>query len=194
MKATINKEKLKSSLLLCVFLLFFNILFSTAIFLLIWYWAIPNICIMFSTFKTHLESLSIESAAVVKDTFFCIGAYIAIFPSAIIACRLSKKRKKEFFDYSKGRSSYIDGLKYYIARYGIYDTVCISITIVLSVILYAFAGNMLVAKFFPTAYYMFEKLGLILGLVVMLLSTNLSMLCGVFFSQKKWRAEYFFGE
>ena len=136
MKTKTNKEGLKSSIVTCFFILLFNFLFSIVAFLLFWYWMIPNISTIVPALKTYLESLSDEFLPIVYDIVYSISACIAIFPSAIFAYRISKKRKKEFLAYSKGRISYLDGIKYYIARYGVYDIICTLVLIILLAFIY----------------------------------------------------------
>lgn len=194
MKAKTNKEGLKSSIVTCFFILLFNFLFSIVAFLLFWYWMIPNISTIVPALKTYLESLSDEFLPIAYDIVYSISACIAIFPSAIFAYRISKKRKKEFLAYSKGRISYLDGIKYYIARYGVYDIICTLVLIILLAFIYMIAGDVFIVRFFPLAFCMFSRLGIIFGFIVSLILTTLSMFCGIFFSQKKWRAEYFISE
>ena len=194
MKIKINKELLKSSVLTCFFVVLFNFFFSIIAFLLIWYWVIPNISTIVPVLKKYLESLSDEFLPIAYDIVYAISACIAIFPSAISAYRMSKKRKKEFLAYSKGCISYIDGIKYHIAQYGVYDIICTSALIILLTFIYMIAGDVFIVRFFPLVFCMFSRLGIILGFIVSFIFTALSMFCGIFFSQKKWRAEYFISE
>ena len=59
MKTKISIDKLKSSIIVCFFMVLLNFLFSMAVFLLIWYWAMPNISFLIPPLKTWLESLGI---------------------------------------------------------------------------------------------------------------------------------------
>lgn len=191
MKIKINKESLKSSFTICFFTLLFNFVFWYFSFFIIWYWAIPNICTIVPIFKTHLESLSDEILPVAYNIVYSIGSVISIFPSTILAYRISKKRKKDFLSQTKGRISYVDGINYHFTKHGLSDLIFSSITIILPTLIYIIASKSPLIRFFPTAFYMLNSLGVIFGFLVTTLLTALAMFCGIFFSQKKWRAEYF---
>ena len=187
----INKKGLKSSVITCFFVILFNFVFSILAFLLVWYWAIPNICMIVPNFKVYFESLDEELLPIAYNIIYSIGACIAIFPSTLLAYRVSRKRQKEFLDYSKGCISYSDGLKYHFMQYGLLDGICIlSVTVLLAVI-YMAAGDIFIVRVFPIAFNMFSNLGTIFGILVTAVLTGLSMIFGAFFAQKKWRAQYF---
>ena len=189
-----STKTIKGSLKTCFFVLLFNFLFSMVAFFLIWYWAIPNVCIIVPALETQLESLDDTKLALCTDIVSAIGACLAIFPTGTFAYRISKQKKKDFFAYSKGRISYTDGIKFHFRKYGSSDILCLSCVIVLLTLLYAFVGDIVVIRVFPVAFWMFEYLGVLLGCLATIVFTGLSMLYGVFSAQKKWRAEYFIGE
>lgn len=194
MKTKITAKGIKSSIIVCFFMLLFNFLFSMLAFLLIFYWAIPNLSTIFPTLKAYFESLDEEIMPVVYDIVYLISACIAVFPGTTLAYRIAKTRKKEFLAYSKGRISYADGIRYHLAEYGACDILCTSCIIILLAITYMLAGDVFIVRFFPLAFNLFKSLGIVLGFLVTAILTGLSMLCGVLFSQKKWRARYFLGE
>ena len=104
-----------------------------------------------------------------------------------------QKEKKDFFAYSKGRISYADGIKYHVATYGAYDFASVGIMTLLLAILFALAGESFIVRAFPVLFTMLNALGVV-GLLVAALLIGAAMIMGIFFSQKKWRAEYFMNE
>ena len=103
-------------------------------------------------------------------------------------------RKKDFLAHSKGKISYIDGIKYHFVEYGFLDLFYgLGMVIVLAII-YSIAGDIFVVRVFPIAFTMFRSFGMVAGPIVAIISVCISMLSGIFFSQKKWRAEYFINE
>ena len=194
MKLKPDKRKLKNSIVVCLFMLLFNFLFSSLCYLLIWYWAIPNISTVLPIFKKWIESLGDDVLPFAYDFLYAVSACIAVFPSAVLAYGLSKTRRKEFIAYSKARISYLDGIKYHGIEYGLYDLACSFGLVMVLAIVYAFAGDVFIVKCFPIALTMFQSLGSILGTMVTVILTGVAMLAGIFFSQKKWRAEYFINE
>lgn len=187
----INKKYLKSSLVTCFFVILFNFVFSILAFLLVWYWAIPNVCMVAPDFKLYFESLNEELLPVAYNIIYSIGSCIAIFPSTLFAYRVSKTRRKEFCDYSKGRISYKNGLKYHFMQYGVIDGICILSVTALLAIVYMAAGDIFIVRVFPIAFNMFSNFGTVFGILVTVVLTGLSMIFGAFFAQKKWRAQYF---
>ena len=194
MKTKISIDKLKSSIIVCFFMVLFNFLFSMAVFLLIWYWAMPNISFLIPPLKTWLESLGDETLPVAYDILYAVSSLIAVFPSTTLAFRISKKRKKEFLADSKGRISYANGIKYHIYKYGAYDLASISVLTLILTIVYMIAGDVFVVRVFPIVFTMVQALGGIIGFVVVIILICASMIVAMFFSQKKWRAEYFLNE
>lgn len=190
----INLPSFRSSIITCFCVLLFNFLFSMIAFLLIWYWAIPNVFTVLPALETRLESMNDEKLTLMSDAIYAVGACLTMVPSTAFAYRISKQRKKAFFAYSKGRISYVNGIKLHFQEYGFSDIVCMASIIVLLTILYTMAGDVIAVRFFPMAFWMFEYLGVVLGFLTATVLTALSMLCGVFFSQKRWRAEYFIGQ
>ena len=194
MKSKLDKRKLKNSIVVCLLMLLFHFLFSSLCYLLIWYWAIPNLCTVFPIFKQWIESLGNDALPVAYDVLYAVSACIAVFPGAVLAYGLSKKRRKEFIAYSKARISYWDGIKYHGMEYGRYDLACSFGLVMILAIVYLIAGDVFIVRCFPIAFTMFQSLGIILGTIVAVLLTGAAMLAGIFFSQKKWRAEYFVNE
>ena len=172
----------------------FNFLFSMTVFLLIWYWAMPNISFLIPPLKTWLESLGDETLPIAYDILYAVSSLIAVFFSTTLAFRISKKRKKEFLAHSKGRISYIEGIKYHIRQYGAYDLAIISAVALILTIIYVAAGDVFIVRAFPIVFTMVQALGGILGVIVSMTFICLSIIVAIFFAQKKWRAEYFLNE
>ena len=197
MKTKINKDTLKSSIAVSAIMLLFNLIFSFLGMILISYWLLPNLCGVLPSLENYFNFLDDAGMERMNDIIYFISSCIAIFPGAIFAYRLSKKRKKEFLKHSKGRISYLDGINYHIREYGLTDVLCMSVIIVIFGSLRLMAGNAGIVKVFPIAFNTFNTfniLGFILGLLLTVVLAGLSMLCGIFFSQRRWRAEYFFEE
>lgn len=176
------------------FVVLFNFLFSTLCFFLLWYWLVPKAFPFFPRFALYLQNLDDDSLLKAYDIFYTVGSLLAIFPSAVVAYRLSKQRKKEFLKYSGGRISYGAGLQYHLTEYGASDGIAIAAVTLLFAILTALMGNGFIARIFPLALYMCRFLGVLLGFFVTAVLTLGSAFGGVFFAQKKWRAEHFVGE
>lgn len=194
MKTKIRIDSLKSSIIVCFFMVLFNFLFSMTVFLLIWYWAMPNISFLIPPLKTWLESLGDETLPIAYDILYAVSSLIAVFFSTTLAFRISKKRKKEFLAHSKGRISYIEGIKYHIRQYGAYDLAIISAVVLILTIIYVAAGDVFIVRAFPIVFTMVQALGGIIGFIVAMILICASMIAAIFFSQKKWRAEYFLNE
>ena len=194
MKTKISIDSLKSSIIVCFFMVLFNFLFSMTVFLLIWYWAMPNISFLIPPLNTWLESLGDETLPIAYDILYAVSSLIAVFFSTTLAFRISKKRKKEFLAHSKGRISYIEGIKYHIRQYGAYDLAIISAVALILTIIYVAAGDVFIVRAFPMVFTMVQALGGILGVIVSMTFICLSIIVAIFFAQKKWRAEYFLNE
>ena len=194
MKTKISIDSLKSSIIVCFFMVLFNFLFSMTVFLLIWYWAMPNISFLIPPLNTCLESLGDETLPIAYDILYAVSSLIAVFFSTTLAFRISKKRKKEFLAHSKGRISYIEGIKYHIRQYGAYDLAIISAVALILTIIYVAAGDVFIVRAFPIVFTMVQALGGILGVIVSMTFICLSIIVAIFFAQKKWRAEYFLNE
>ena len=194
MKTKISIDSLKSSIIVCFFMVLFNFLFSMTVFLLIWYWAMPNISFLIPPLNTWLESLGDEALPIAYDILYAVSSLIAVFFSTTLAFRISIKRKKEFLAHSKGRISYIEGIKYHIRQYGAYDLAIISAVALILTIIYVAAGDVFIVRAFPIVFTMVQALGGILGVIVSMTFICLSIIVAIFFAQKKWRAEYFLNE
>ena len=197
MKTKIDKDTLKSSIAVSAIMLLFNLIFSFLGMILIWYWLLPNLCSVLPSLENYFNFLDDAGMERMNNIIYFISSCIAIFPSAVFSYRLSKKRKKEFLKHSKGRISYPDGIKYHIREYGLTDALCMSVIIVIFGSLRLMAGNAGIVKVCPIAFNTFNTfniLGFVLGLLLTLVLAGLSILFGIFFSQRRWRAEYFFEE
>lgn len=194
MKIKIGKDDLKSSLILSFFIFLFDLLFSVLGMLFIWSWLFPKVCVFVPEFETYLEFLDEAEMAKINNIVYLVSTCLAMLPSAIFAYRISKKRKKKFIQYSKARISYADGLKYYTQEYAFSDAVCMFAIILLLALCYIFAGNTWIIRNIPMIFYPFSTLGVLLGFILLMLVTSASMLGGVFFAQRRWRAEHFFEE
>ena len=194
MKTKISKYALQSSLILSFFIFLFNLLFSVLIMLVIWYWGFPKVCVIAPKFEHYLEFLDDAGMTNINNIVYLVSTCLAMLPSAILAYRISKKRKKEFIKYSKARISYSDGLKYHIQEYGFSDAVCMLAIIGVLTLCYIFAGNTWIIRNIPMIFYPFSILGILIGFVLVIALTGISMLGGIFFAQRRWRAEHFFEE
>ena len=190
MNTKLSKEKLKSSIITSLLTVLLSFIFLYVAFFLIWYWIMPKLCVIIPPLKTYIESLNDSALPDAYNIVLSISSCIAIFPGAIISHSVSKKRKKEFLAYSNGRISYVNGIKFHIAEYGLSDIISISLIIIVSVILFLVNGT----GFFPIAFYMLKNLGVVLGLIVTILWVTLSIFFGIFFSQKKWKVQHFIDE
>ncbi len=194
MKTKFSKDALQSSLILSFFIFLFNLLFSALIMLVIWYWVFPKVCVIAPKFEHYLEFLDDAGMTKISNIIHLISTCLAMFPSAILAYRISKKRKKEFIKYSKARISYSDGLKYYISEYAFSDAVSMFALIVILTFGYMITGNSWIIRNIPMIFYPFSILGILIGFVLVIALTGISMLGGIFFAQRRWRAEHFFEE
>lgn len=194
MKTKIDKVTLKSSLTVSFFILVFNLLFSTLGIVFIWSWLLPKVCVFVPELETYLEFLDDAGRTNINNIVYLVSACLAMLPSAILAYRISKKRKKEFIKHSKARISYTGGLKYHIQEYGFSDAVCMLAIIGVLTLCYIFAGNTWIIRNIPMIFYPLSTLGIILGVLLVVVLTGISMLGGIFFAQRRWRAEHFFEE
>ena len=194
MKTKISIDKIKKSIIFCLFVVLFNFIFSIAVFLLIWYWLIPNVSVVIPPLKVWLQSLDDDVLPIAYDIVYAVSSLFAIFPGSTLALRISKKRKKDFLAHSKGRISYIEGIKYHIRQYCAYDLAIISAVVLILTIIYVAAGDVFIVRAFPIVFTMVQALGGILGVIVSMTFICLSIIVAIFFAQKKWRAEYFLNE
>ena len=190
MKLKISKENLKSSVITSVIMLLFSFAFLYVIFFLSWYWIMPKLCVIIPALKTYIESLNDSALPKAYNVVLSISSCISLFVSTTLAYSVSKQRKKNFLTHSKGLISYSDGIKYHIVEYGFSDLICMSAAIIASLIFYFTNGT----GFFPTAFYMFKNFGVVLGLIATAILTVASMICGIFFSQRRWKVQYFIDE
>ena len=192
MKTNVTKDKLKVSFATAFWVILFNFLFSIVCFFLLWYWLIPKTFPLFPNFAYYLQHMDDDSLLKAYDIFYTVGSILAIFPSVVVAYRLSGRRKKDFLKISGGRISYGEGIRYHLTEYGISDGIAFATMSLLGIILAVAMGRSL--KVFPLALYMYLALGAPLGFIVTVVVIISSAFGGVFFAQKKWRADYFVGE
>ena len=193
MKNSVSKDKLKASFYIAFLTILFNLLLTTVFFFLLWYWLIPKAFPLFPNFARYLQGLDDDSLLIAYDVVYTAGSVLAIFPGMFLAYRMSKPWKKAFLAYSNGRISYSEGMRYHLTEYGASDGIALTVTaIAFTIAAVAFNGG--VAKLFPLVFYLCRSLGGALGWGVSVILLFGSALVGVFFAQRKWRAEYFVGE
>ncbi len=193
MKRKITKEKMKASLATVLRAVLFNYLLTAVCFFLLWYWVTPKIFPLFPHFAEYLQNLDDDGLLVAYDIFYAISSVLAIFPGMCLAYRLSGRRKKDFFKHSDGRISYAEGIRYHLTEYGASDGIVLTVFVfVFTLISAAFNGG--AGKLFPLAFYLCRFLGALLGWIVTAVLVFGAAFCGIFFSQRKWRAEHFIGE
>ena len=193
MKNSMTNGKLKASFSMAFLVVLFNLLLTSACFFLLWYWLIPKTFPLFPNLARYLQGLDDDSLRIAYDIVYTAGAVLAIFPGTVLAYRMSKRWKKAFLAYSSGRISYSEGVRYHLTEYGISDGIALTVTVfVFALASVAFNGG--VAKLFPMVFYLCRSLGGLLGLCVSMILLFSSALVGIFFAQKKWRADYFLGE
>ena len=190
MNLKITKEALKSSVITSAIIILLGFAFLYVIFFLLWYWIMPKLCVIIPTLKTYIESLNDSALPEAYNIVLSISSCISLFISTTLAYSVSKQRKKKFLTYSKGLISYSDGIKYHIDEYALSDSICMSAIIIASLILYLTNST----GFFPAAFYMFKNFGIVLGLIATAILTIASMICGIFFSQRRWKVQYFIDE
>ena len=190
MNLKISKENLKSSVITSIIMLLLGFVFLYVIFFLVWYWIMPKLCVIIPPLKTYIESLNDSALPKAYSLVLSISSCISLFISMPIAYSSSKQRKKKFLTYSKGLTSYSEGIKYHIVEHGLSDLICMCVVIVASLILYFTKDT----GFFPMAFYMFKNFGVAFGLILTALLTVASMLCGIFFSQRRWKVQFFLDE
>ena len=205
MKNKINAVKLGNSLLFAFLTLVFNLLLSILLYVLIWYWLLPNLGFFIPSLLPFLEATYENSVPTPHHFLNNVCSVITILPSAILACRLLKKRKKAFCQYDKCMLSYKAGLLDYWQNYGLSDAIVFSVATIALVLMYATSENLLTVVFrtpdgvsyislFPLAFTLFKLTGAFFGGLILLIMLAFAALGGVFFAQKKWRADYFIGE
>ncbi len=193
MKNNVTKDKLKASFSMAFLAILFNLLLTSVCFFLLWYWLIPKTFPIFPNFARYLQGLDDDSLLVAYDIVYTVGSVLAIFPGMVLAYRMSKRWKKAFLTYSSGRISYSEGIRYHLTEYGASDGLALTV-IVLAFTLASVAFNGGVAKLFPLVFYLCRSLGGLFGLGVSVILIFGAAVVGIFFAQKKWRAEYFVGE
>ncbi len=193
MKRKITKEDMKASLATALRAVLFNYLLTAVCFFLLWYWVTPKLFPLFPRFAEYLQKLDDDGLLVAYDIFYTISSVLAMFPGMCWAYRLSKRRKKDFFKHMDGRISYAAGVRYHLTEYGASDGISLAaIAFVFALISAAFSGG--VGKLFPLVFYLSRALGVLPGWIVAVVLMLGAAICGIFFSQRKWRAEHFVGE
>ena len=188
------KTKIKNSISTMFLIILFNLVLTTVFFFLLWYWVTPKLYPLIPGLSTYLQGLDDENLLIAYEIYYTIGSALAIFPSTVLAYRMSKKRRKKFIEYSGGLISYGDGIRYHLTEYGIQDGIVLVVTVLLFSVLTVSLGDVLISKLFPLPFHMCRAFGLVLGLLISTILTISSAFLGVFVAQKKWRAEHFIGE
>ena len=186
----ISRNALKTSVGVFLLTVLFHFLFSVLFAILLTYWLMPIFIAIFPGMKVWAQGLDAEGDLAVFKSLCAVAAPLALFPAMTLGLRFSKKRKKEFIEHSKGTIPYKDAMVFHLKRYGLLDAIFFGTLLLVLAIVFAISKGALVVLVFPAAFFMFDTFGVVLGLVLTLLLMCLSMLFGIFFSQKKWRANY----
>ena len=187
-------KKIKHSIFTTFLIILFNLILTTVFFFMLWYWITPKIYPFVPGLSSYLQKLDDESLLIAYDIYYSISSVLAIFPSAVLAYRVSKSRKKEFLEYSGGRISYGDGIRYHLIEYGIQDGITLVVAVLLFSALTMVLGDSFISKLFPLPFRMCNAFGMVLGVLISIILTVASAFLGVFFAQRKWRAEHFIDE
>ena len=190
MRKYISKDAVKTSVGVFARMILFHYLLSVFFALLLTYWLMPHLIALFPSMKAWAQGLDAEGNLAVFEALCAVAAPLALFPSMTLALQLSKKRKKEFIEHSEGTAPYKDAMLFHLKRYGLSDAIFFGALLLVLAVIFAISKGALVVLLFPAAFFLFDTFGILLGLVCALLLTCLSMLFGVFFSQRKWRANY----
>lgn len=190
MREYISKDAVKTSVGVFARMILFHYLLSVFFALLLTYWLMPHLIALFPSMKAWAQGLDVEGDLAVFEVLCAVAAPLALFPSMTLALRLSKKRKKEFIEYSEGTAPYKDAMLFHLKRYGLSDAIFFGALLLVLAVIFAISKGALVVLLFPAAFFLFDTFGVLLGLVCALLLTCLSLFFGVFFSQRKWRAAY----
>jgi hypothetical protein len=185
------RSKFKSSIRTAIFVILFNFILSTVCFFLLWYWITPKLYPLIPGLSSYLQNLDDDSLLIAYDLYYTIASTLSVIPGATFAYRMDKQRKKAFLKYSEGRISYGEGIRYHFAEYGVADCIALAITVLLFSVLSVSLGDGFISKLFPLPFYMCRTFGLALGFLVSMILTIGSAVGGIFFAQKKWRAEFF---
>lgn len=205
MKNKIDVLKLINSLLYAFLTLVFNLLLSILLYVLIWYWLLPNLGFFIPSLLPLLDATYENSVPTPHHFLNNLCSVITILPSAILACRLLKRCKRAFSQYDKCMMSYKEGMLDYWQDYGLSDAIVFGAAAIALMLMYATTGDLLTVVFrapdgvgyislFPLAFALFKFAGTLFGGLLLIIMLAFAMLGGVFFAQKKWRADYFIGE
>ena len=194
MKPYITKDKLIYSFTTAGKAILLNFIFSTVCFFLLWYWLTPKFFPLFPSFAAYLQGLDDGELMVAYDIYYTIASILAMFPGTALAYRFSAKQKKQFLKTSGGRISYGDGIRHHLTEHGISDGIAFFTVVLLFCVLSVIGESMGIGKAFPLTYYLCNAWGFLPGLLASVVLTGAASFSGVFFAQKKWRAEHFIGE
>ncbi len=117
-----------------------------------------------------------------------ICTYIAFIPATVIAYIFSKRARRDFIDETKCLVGYKEGLKYHISKYWMSDIIFFA-ALYFCLWLLRLMG-IYIMGFVPLVAAAYEVFGFFLGWIIFVLYTYSASLSGVFFAQRKWRADY----
>ncbi len=133
--------------------------------------------------ENRLELLRFD--AVVQD----LCSLIAFVPGTAISFIFSKRARRDFIEDTKCLVGYREGLKYHIKKYWLADLVFLAVLyLCLAIPYFAKIWILYLVPLCGTAY---KRFGFIFGLFAFVAIGYPLSLCGAYFGQKKWRADYF---
>ena len=75
-------------------IILFNLVFTTVFFFLLWYWVTPKLYPLIPSLSTYLQGLDDENLLIAYEIYYTIGSALAIFPSTVLAYRMSKNAER----------------------------------------------------------------------------------------------------